>query len=43
MSKNKKARKLYCDEQVVKDNCPKMCGSCCADDMGLIFTVLEEE
>jgi len=43
MSKKVQAKKIYCDVLNVKDGCPRMCGSCCADDMGVTFTVLEEE
>eukprot|EP00588_Corethron_pennatum_P029934 CAMPEP_0194322832 /NCGR_PEP_ID=MMETSP0171-20130528/22422_1 /TAXON_ID=218684 /ORGANISM="Corethron pennatum, Strain L29A3" /LENGTH=379 /DNA_ID=CAMNT_0039081223 /DNA_START=74 /DNA_END=1210 /DNA_ORIENTATION=+ len=43
MSKKRKAKQMYCEDPDVKDNCPRMCGSCCADDMGATFTVLEEE
>jgi len=43
MSKKVQAKKIYCEDPAVKDNCPRMCGSCCADDMGVTFIVVGEE
>jgi len=42
MSNEKKPRKKFCKFEDVKTACPVMCGDCCADDMSLMFTVLEE-
>jgi len=42
MSRKINAKKLYCEDPAVKGNCPRMCGSCWSDDMGVTCTVLEE-